>query len=71
MLKCHSGCLHRRLVEDYHLARESQLDRAEAHSRGYVAEMREFFETVEEQILFKAWLIGSDSRRVAEAIHRG
>ena len=61
MLRCYSGCLHRRMVEDYYCAREAQLDRAEAAGSGYASETRDFYHSVESKLTFKAWLRGMRS----------
>jgi hypothetical protein len=63
MRKCHFGCLHRRLVEDYYAAVEAQRDQVEAWSCGYATETAEYYETVEPKLTFKSWLIGSRTSR--------
>lgn len=48
-------------MSEYHCAREAQEQRAEQYSSGYETELKEFYESVEERITFKSFLIGRKS----------
>lgn len=52
---------HDNMMSEYHCAREAQEQRAEQYSSGYETELKEFYESVEERITFKSFLIGRKS----------
>ena len=62
MRRCRASCLHRRLVEEYHLAVEAQLDRVEAAALGYAEEEAAYYRDVEPRILFRDWLVNGRSK---------
>lgn len=49
---------HHDLVEGYRLAREVQLQRAEAATHGYATELVEYWRDVEAPLTFRDWLVG-------------
>jgi len=60
MTGCKADCGHRRFVQDYRAARDEQAIRAETHTKGYEAEMAEYFgasgRPIESRVLFREWL---------------
>jgi hypothetical protein len=45
-------------VEGYRLAREAQLERADAATHGYATELAEHWRDTERPLTFRAWLLG-------------
>lgn len=52
---------HAELVDGYWLARDSQLQRAEAATLGYRSELADYWRDVERPLTFRDWLIGHRS----------
>ncbi len=59
----HCSEFHRDLVEGYRLARDAQLERAQAETLGYGRELAEYFRDTERPLTFRDWLTWS--RRAA------
>jgi Trp operon repressor len=57
------ACHHCNLMQEYYAAREAQEQRAEMYGAGYATETREFYETQEQRVTFKAFLQQSMDRR--------
>ncbi len=58
MVGCRRGCLHKRMVMDYRVARHSEEMAREAETLGYETEEKSYRDQHGNLITFKEWLIG-------------
>jgi hypothetical protein len=67
MAGCRVGCLHRRLVTEYHAARQADWEAAEHSTRGYATELREY-RAQRPALTFQQWLVGQRDNQWSQTL---